>query len=202
MAVRKQSILTWLCWWALLMAFWVMLDDSFRPDELLVGAGGSALAALLATAVSNVAFSGSAVKDSAVKDSAVKDSDFRGSAVKDSAVKDSDFRGSAVKDSAVRGSTGWLRQAAYLPGQVLRDTGAVYVALGRMVVQGGPPPGGYTEIPVRYGDGTTHGIIRRVLLTWARSLAPNTFVVGMDPERDVMVIHRLAGGATAQDGEP
>ena len=171
MAVRKQSILTWLCWWALLMAFWVMLDDSFRPDELLVGAGGSALAALLATAVSNAAFSGGAVKDS------------------------------AVKDSAVKGGTGWLRQAAALPGQVLRDTGAVYVALGRMVVQGGPPPGGYTEIPVRYGDGSTHGIIRRVLLTWTRSLAPNTFVVGMDPERDVMIIHRLAGGATGQDGE-
>jgi hypothetical protein len=158
------------------MAFWVMLDDSFRLDELVTGAVAAALAALLATAVTGSAFGGSAGKDVAGKDGAGKDAAFKGNSVA----------------RAVAGP-GWLREAATLPGQVLRDTAAVYVALGRMAAHGGPPPGGYTEIPVRYGDGTTPGIIRRVLLTWARSLAPNTFVVGMDPQRDVMVIHRLAG---------
>ena len=38
----------WLAWWVLLMAFWVILDDSIATDELLAGAGAAALAALLA----------------------------------------------------------------------------------------------------------------------------------------------------------
>lgn len=38
----------WLAWWVLLMSFWVILDDSIAPDELLAGAGAAALAAFLA----------------------------------------------------------------------------------------------------------------------------------------------------------
>ena len=39
---------TWLVWWVLLMSLWVMLDDSLATDELLVGAGAAAIAALVA----------------------------------------------------------------------------------------------------------------------------------------------------------
>jgi multisubunit Na+/H+ antiporter MnhE subunit len=38
----------WLVWWVLLMALWVMLDDSLATDELLAGAGAAALGALVA----------------------------------------------------------------------------------------------------------------------------------------------------------
>jgi multisubunit Na+/H+ antiporter MnhE subunit len=38
----------WLVWWVLLMALWVMLDDSLATDELLAGAAAAALAALVA----------------------------------------------------------------------------------------------------------------------------------------------------------
>ena len=38
----------WLAWWVLLMALWVMLDDSLATDELLAGAGAAALAATVA----------------------------------------------------------------------------------------------------------------------------------------------------------
>ena len=41
----------WLAWWVLLMSFWVILDDSIAPDELLAGAGAAALAAFLAELV-------------------------------------------------------------------------------------------------------------------------------------------------------
>jgi len=37
----------WVIWWALLMALWVMLDDSLEPDELLAGAGAAAIAAVV-----------------------------------------------------------------------------------------------------------------------------------------------------------
>ena len=43
---------TWLAWWVLLMSFWVMLDNSTLPDELLAGAGAAVLGALLAEQVS------------------------------------------------------------------------------------------------------------------------------------------------------
>ena len=38
----------WLVWWVLLMSFWVILDNSIEPDELLAGAGAAALGAFLA----------------------------------------------------------------------------------------------------------------------------------------------------------
>lgn len=43
-----SRISTWLAWWVLLMAFWVMIDDSIATDELLAGAGAAAIAALAA----------------------------------------------------------------------------------------------------------------------------------------------------------
>jgi multisubunit Na+/H+ antiporter MnhE subunit len=47
-AARRAA--TWLAWWIPLMSLWVALDDSLATDELLVGAGAAAIAALLAEA--------------------------------------------------------------------------------------------------------------------------------------------------------
>jgi multisubunit Na+/H+ antiporter MnhE subunit len=47
---------TWLVWWVLLMSLWVMLDDSLATDELLVGAGAAAIAALVAELATYLAF--------------------------------------------------------------------------------------------------------------------------------------------------
>jgi multisubunit Na+/H+ antiporter MnhE subunit len=86
----------------------------------------------------------------------------------------------------------WLPRALALPGQVASDTLAVFAVLARTVFTKVPPPrGAYREIPVRYGDDTPLGVTRRVLLTGARSLTPNAFVVDLDPERDVMLVHEL-----------
>jgi multisubunit Na+/H+ antiporter MnhE subunit len=86
----------------------------------------------------------------------------------------------------------WLPRALALPGQVAADTFAVFALLARTVFTKVPPPrGAYREVPVRYGDDTPLGVTRRVLLTGARSLAPNAFVVDFDSERDVMIVHEL-----------
>lgn len=74
-----------------------------------------------------------------------------------------------------------------LPGQAARDTVTVFAALGRMLVSGRPPAGGFAEVPVDVPPGEAG----RVLLTGLRSFAPNTFVVGIDDERGVMVVHQL-----------
>jgi multisubunit Na+/H+ antiporter MnhE subunit len=85
----------------------------------------------------------------------------------------------------------WLARAFRLPGEVARDTLTVFAALARTVVTRDPPRGGFRELPVRYGDDTPLGVTRRVLLTGAYSLAPNKFVLGLDEERDTMVVHEL-----------
>jgi multisubunit Na+/H+ antiporter MnhE subunit len=45
----------WLTWWVILMSLWVAVDDSFESDELLVGAGVAAFAALAAELVGDQA---------------------------------------------------------------------------------------------------------------------------------------------------
>ncbi len=106
----------------------------------------------------------------------------------------------AALATAVRDETGersrprlaWLARAATLPGQVVHDTVVVFAALGRRLATGQLPSSGYAEVPVRYGADGSPSAARRVFLTWARSLAPGTFVVDLDPGRDVMVVHHLA----------
>lgn len=85
----------------------------------------------------------------------------------------------------------WLIGALRLPGQVAQDTVTVFAALVRTLVTRQPPEGAFRELPVRYGDDSPLGVTRRVLITGAESLAPNKFVLGLDAERDVMVVHQL-----------
>jgi hypothetical protein len=51
----RRRLVSWLTWWVLMMALWVAVDDSFESDELLVGAGVAAFAALAAELVSDQA---------------------------------------------------------------------------------------------------------------------------------------------------
>lgn len=143
---------SWLIWWVLMMAFWVILDDSIATDELLAGAGAAALAALLAELVTYQAA------------------------------------------SRFRMRISWLVPALRLPGEVARDMVIVYAALWRRLVHGHEPDSAFAELPARFGDDTPEGVTRRTLLIGGRSLAPNTFVLGIDPERDVMVVHQLVAG--------
>jgi multisubunit Na+/H+ antiporter MnhE subunit len=48
-------MLKWFTWWALMMSFWVAIDDSLRPDELVAGAIATALAAAAAAGVGRLA---------------------------------------------------------------------------------------------------------------------------------------------------
>jgi multisubunit Na+/H+ antiporter MnhE subunit len=93
--------------------------------------------------------------------------------------------------SRFRMRIGWLVPALRLPGEVARDTVIVYRALWRRLVHGEQPPSAFIERPVRFGDDTPEGVTRRTLLVGGTSVAPNTFVLGIDPERDVMVLHQL-----------
>jgi multisubunit Na+/H+ antiporter MnhE subunit len=153
-----RRAVTWLAWWAGLMAFWVVLDYSVATDELLAGAGAAAIGAFLAELVTYQAA------------------------------------------TRLRIRVSWAARALRLPGQVARDTMIVFAALGRRLARGAEPASGFRELPVRYGDGTAAGKTRRALLIAGGSVAPNSFVLGIDPDRDVMVVHQLVvtGGAAEQ----
>lgn len=145
-----RRVASWLAWWVILMSLWVAADDSFQSDELLVGAGLSALAALAAEVVGRQA------------------------------------------DVRLRIRARWLLRALALPGQVVEQTFLVFAALARTLFTGAPPPRGrFRELPARHGGDSPLAVTRRVLLTAGLSLAPNEFVLGIDPERDVMVTHQL-----------
>lgn len=91
----------------------------------------------------------------------------------------------------------WMTAVLGLPGQVVRDTVIVFAALGRRLACGEPPLSGFREIPAHFGGASEAGVTRRALLVGGRSVAPNTFVLGIDKERNVMVVHQLvvsAGG--------
>jgi multisubunit Na+/H+ antiporter MnhE subunit len=92
----------------------------------------------------------------------------------------------------------WLIPALSLPGQVASDTAIVFAALWRRLARGEQPPSGFRQVPVRYGSNTAEGETRRVLLVGGMSVAPNSFALGFDAERDVMVIHQLV----VNQGEP
>jgi multisubunit Na+/H+ antiporter MnhE subunit len=81
-----------------------------------------------------------------------------------------------------------------LPGEVARDTLTVFGALARMLVTGRAPEGGYAELSASGPPGEAGG----VLLIGVRSFAPNTFVLGIDDERGVLVVHHLVSKGTDQ----
>jgi multisubunit Na+/H+ antiporter MnhE subunit len=85
----------------------------------------------------------------------------------------------------------WLLHAWKLPGQVVRDTGIIFAALWRTITSGHQPPSGFRDVPVQWGDESPEGDTRRTLLIAATSVAPNTFALGLDQERNVMVVHQL-----------
>lgn len=144
-----RRIGVWFAWWVLMMSFWVIVDDSIEADELLVGAGAAALAALLAELAGYQA------------------------------------------TTRLRMRIEWLGPALRLPLDVVRDTGTVFAALWRQVVLRQPPRSGFRELAVRYGGQALEDKTRRALLVGGTSLAPNTFGLGLDADRNVMVVHQL-----------
>jgi multisubunit Na+/H+ antiporter MnhE subunit len=85
----------------------------------------------------------------------------------------------------------WASRALGLPAQVARDTFIVFWALWRRLANGEEPRSGFSTEPVRYGTQTADGKTRRALLVGAMSLAPNSFALGLDPDRDEVVVHKL-----------
>ncbi|HXS66040.1 MAG TPA: hypothetical protein VN767_24575 [Streptosporangiaceae bacterium] len=88
----------------------------------------------------------------------------------------------------------WIVPALTLPWKLVRDTGVVFLALLKRLTRGELPPSGFREEPVSYGPDSAEGRTRRSLIVGGLSVAPNQFVLGLDRESGVMVVHELVTG--------
>lgn len=99
------------------------------------------------------------------------------------------------------GSARWLLRAWRLPWQAVTDTGRLTGALWRRLVRREPVHGGFRVLPFAYGGPDSRAVARRAAAKAAGSFAPNTYVVGIDEQRDEVLYHELvrADGRTGCD---
>jgi multisubunit Na+/H+ antiporter MnhE subunit len=85
----------------------------------------------------------------------------------------------------------WLVPALRLPVEVVHDTAIVFGALWAFVARGKLPDSGFHEVPKQWGGESAEGVTRRALTVVGTSAAPNSLVLGIDRDRQVMVVHHL-----------
>jgi multisubunit Na+/H+ antiporter MnhE subunit len=85
----------------------------------------------------------------------------------------------------------WLLRAHRLPPAILADCGVLARALWRHVVKKEEVRGAFRAFryPVAGGGGRAAG--RRALLNAAISITPNTYVVGIDEDKEIILVHQL-----------
>ncbi|HVM49066.1 MAG TPA: hypothetical protein VMU04_13630 [Candidatus Acidoferrum sp.] len=85
----------------------------------------------------------------------------------------------------------WLGLLARkLPAKVLRDLGLVAFALWKATVRRTRLTGGYHRLPFNPGGADTASKVRRALVLGAISLPPNSFALGTEDRRSLLV-HQL-----------
>jgi multisubunit Na+/H+ antiporter MnhE subunit len=98
-------------------------------------------------------------------------------------------------------SLSWFRGLWLLPGWAVRDTGKVFLALFRLLFARQPFQGAIQEVPFGWVGDEGRDEAQRAFLTAAMSFAPNTYVIGIDREKRVMVVHQLVPTAPRQTAE-
>jgi hypothetical protein len=84
----------------------------------------------------------------------------------------------------------WLRGLHVLPWQVLRDSWLLGVALWRHLT-GHPVRGVFRVVPFPGERDDARSGARRALAIGVLSLAPNTYVIGIEGDEGVMLVHQL-----------
>lgn len=85
----------------------------------------------------------------------------------------------------------WLTGLWTLPWQIVVDSGLLAVALWRQLRSPGSVHGVFRVLPFpREGDDAV-ATARRALVTSVASIAPNTYVVGIEGEEGAILIHQL-----------
>lgn len=89
----------------------------------------------------------------------------------------------------------WFLAVWRLPWRTLVETVQVFGALWRRIVQGEPIKGRFRTEPFLLGREAGRASARRAIRTIGESVAPNTFVVGIDDDEHTILVHDLVPGS-------
>jgi hypothetical protein len=84
----------------------------------------------------------------------------------------------------------WFRQLARLPMRVSRDCAIVTLAIFQRMIHPWKT-GNFQAVKLDLGGQTRLGAAKRALLITNTSLAPNTYIVGMNSEKNTALLHQL-----------
>jgi multisubunit Na+/H+ antiporter MnhE subunit len=101
---------------------------------------------------------------------------------------------SAVRETRLvrfRPRARWILGGWRLPWRVIVETGLVLRVLWLRVVRGRPIAGRFVVQPLRPGRDPERDAARRALFTIGASIAPNTYVVGIDQDAEAALLHEL-----------
>lgn len=85
----------------------------------------------------------------------------------------------------------WTLKLWRLVPQAVFDLGVLVAVLWRRLVLRQPVSGSFRAVPFHVSGGDAEANARRVLATGAGSFAPNTYVVDVDEERGLILVHQL-----------
>jgi multisubunit Na+/H+ antiporter MnhE subunit len=86
----------------------------------------------------------------------------------------------------------WSRGLIRLPRDVLVDTWRMTALLVRSLIRREPIKGSFRIVSFREGlEGDPRAQARRTVAAWLGTISPNTYVIGVDEEHNVVVLHQL-----------
>ena len=91
----------------------------------------------------------------------------------------------------------WVLRAHRLPREIVRDTLTVFAVLFRHVTGREEMRGAWRAIPIDAGGDDPRAATRRALIATAISATPNAYVVGIDSDGDLMLVHQLKPSSDA-----
>ena len=91
----------------------------------------------------------------------------------------------------------WLWLFAWEPWYVLTGSAAIFRALARRLA-GKKSEAQFRIVPFRAGGDDRESAARRALAITTISISPETIVIGVDRERNFMLLHQIAPAATPE----
>jgi multisubunit Na+/H+ antiporter MnhE subunit len=85
----------------------------------------------------------------------------------------------------------WLWQVRVLPARAIRESVEVLAVLARRLAGRGSVRGRFRLVGVTLPDDPNEAAAKRALLTAGESFAPNAYVLAIDPEEGLMLVHEL-----------
>jgi multisubunit Na+/H+ antiporter MnhE subunit len=85
----------------------------------------------------------------------------------------------------------WLWQVRLLPARTVRETVGVLGALALQLAGKRPVRGRFRLVEVTMPDDPDEAAAKRALMTAGESFAPNGYVLAIDPEERLMLVHEL-----------